>query len=294
MSDWLTYDDKRFCTIDIDNISGQKGLGIYRFILNIKFLWDELTPETAITLDRMAVNLYARDKSGGTHYLGRLEHQSHNFPKIINSKSYNSENVQFEMELTSSRIEAIEELRQGKNINLEISLEGIAFKQGVDEPRRAHVSIRHCIKQSEWLEVIEQMKYQKTMVIEIPLFEESAIPGAKDINEHLMAAKNHMLHGNYREAVGSCRDVLEKLGDSLGDDKTTLIDEMSAKEYFNKSDKMNKNERLRLVRRSVRFFSQPSRHVDEVSSKYNWNYIDARAMISFTSAIVQIINNMDK
>lgn len=199
MSYWLTYDSNRFCTIDIGNISGQKGLGIYRLIVTVGFLWDELTPETAIRVDRLAVNLYARYTNGDTQYIGRLEHHGHNFPKIVNSKSYNSENVQFVLELTSTRIEAIEELRQGKNIDLEMSFEGIAFKQGVDEPRRVHVSIRHCIKQSEWLEVIEHMEYKNTMVIEIPLFEESAIPCAKDINELLISAKNQMLHGNYRE-----------------------------------------------------------------------------------------------
>jgi hypothetical protein len=87
-----------------------------------------------------------------------------------------------------------------------------------------------------------------------------------------------MLRGEYREAVGQCRDVLESISRGLRDK-----DQQPTKPQ----QEWTKAERLQRVRSAMRLFTHPARHVDEVTATFEWSRIDAASTITMCAALLQ-------
>lgn len=104
--------------------------------------------------------------------------------------------------------------------------------------------------------------------------------------EHLKTAQTHLLKGHFRDAVGSCRDVMESLSTALSDDKYQPPETIKA--WFKDMQTMGKEERLRLVRRALRVLTNPAKHADKVSASIEWGPEDARAVIVMAAILLQM------
>jgi len=136
------------------------------------------------------------------------------------------------------------------------------------------------VNQTSWIKVLGQLGYAKLMLLEVPLLDGLG-PAFDEASGHLRKAKAAMLRGEYREAVGCCRDVIEALTRALRDK-----DEQLAKLVTNTRE-LDKAERLRLLRQALKVLTHPARHADEVAAAIEWTRTDAVAVITMTAAVMQ-------
>ena len=137
----------------------------------------------------------------------------------------------------------------------------------------------HTLNQSSRIEVLNQMGYRQSMLIEIPVMDDN-----KKSAGHLAAAEKAMRLGHYREAVGSCRDVLEAMSLSLGEQDDN-DPEFSA--LFANTRTKDKPARLRVLRRALKIMTHPARHVDDVAVRFDWDREDAESAIAMMAAMLR-------
>ena len=126
-------------------------------------------------------------------------------------------------------------------------------------------TIDHRVNQSAWIEILEQLDYQRTMLIEVPILNDGITdPRFSEARKHLQTAQTHLLGGHYRDAIGACRDVMEALTTVLNDEKDQLPEGISA--WFDSTRLMGKKERVHLVRRAFKILTHPARHADQVAT----------------------------
>ena len=278
-----TFGDRKFADLDSMNVNGLEGAGYHRLIASVVITMHDRPPEEIVEVTNLSGDLKIWDERKGHKevFLGRVLPWSDNL--IVSSPFETSPSLMtFEMEMDAKRIQAIEKIRRGGDLTLSLNLFGVA-RCGKEPPQRVEAKIFRLIGQSQWVKALESMGYSRTLLLEIPLLDDEEKPGFAEAAGHLKTAQTHLLKGHFREAVGACRDVLECLAKALGDEKETD----SVK--FENLREMNKDERLRLVRRALKIVTHPARHADEVAAQIEWGPEDARAVIMMTAALLQMV-----
>jgi hypothetical protein len=139
--------------------------------------------------------------------------------------------------------------------------------------------VQHRVNAGTWMEILGQMGYQETLVIDVP-FPTTAREGPiQEACQHLRESHALLLGGSYREAVGKCRDVLEALA--------RAIQEADADEAPALGKAATKDERYAGIRAALRFLTHPARHADQYSAKYVWTRADAQCTLAATAAVVR-------
>jgi hypothetical protein len=211
----------------------------------------------------------------GVRRLGWLRPLAVQLP-IRNTENAFSRIVTLETQLDREQLEAIEELRRGRDFNLSIVYWFSLNDAGsVVQHLQAQEVIE--INRGVWIALLEQMGYTKLALLEVPVFDDRISPDLAQASEHLHKAQDAMLRGEYREAVGCCRDVLESIGRALRD-----TDEPSKPVR-----ELTKAERLQRVRNALKVFTHPARHADEVAATFDWTRLDAATTIAMCAALVQ-------
>ena len=169
----------------------------------------------------------------------------------------------------------------GGDLALIVDLRGRVQVQG----ESALVSDRHehRVQQGAWVRVLEQMEYGRMILLEVPVPNVESAPLLVEPVRHLEKAQQAMLRGEWREAVGCCRDVLEALADVLLDAR---VQDPEVNALFEGTRFMNKEARLRTLRRALLVLCHPARHADEVAKDFEWEPRDARAVVAAVAALV--------
>jgi hypothetical protein len=217
--------------------------------------------------------------------LGYLRRQGTEFP-LTTYQHTSTRNITLEIELDARRIEAIERVRIGGDLFFRVNLCGVAHGGREKSSQPVHATLQYRANQSTWAEVLEQMDYRQTMLLEIPVPRDDTGPQLPEAAKHLQTAQTHMLRGHFRDAVGACRDVMESLSAALNDEGDQLPEVI--KSWFEGTRSMGKEERLRIVRRAIKILTHPARHADEVSTSIEWGPTDARAAIIMAAALLHL------
>lgn len=220
----------------INQVSGQRGLGFYRltFILVLN-----VDTSDAVLGDRLT-NLVG-DVFAANTPLGRAYPMPNQLP--IQPFNYVQERqVNLELEVDRARLDALENVRGAKDLAFNLNLY-TTLTDSNGNVRQVNVGGAHVLNQSAWLALLEQIGYQKTMLLEVPVPDAQQQPELAAAVRSLASAQQAMARGDYRDAVGLCRDVLEEVKRALKDD-----DDVG---FANQRD-MNKADRLRLLRRAMR------------------------------------------
>lgn len=203
-------------------------------------------------------------------------------PQFLPVRSYphaHPTHAVFTLELDADRLEAIEAARNGGDLMLQLTwLSTIADSAGTVHHDNRPEPFE--INQASWIKVLNQLGYAKLMLLEVPLFDGLG-PSFSEAAKHLRKVKAAMLPGEYREAVGCCRDVIEALTQPLGDK-----DEHMTKLVGNTRE-LDKAGRLRLLRQALKVLTHPARHADEVAAAIEWTRTDAVTVITMTAAVMQ-------
>ena len=285
MSDSWTIGPYIFAEFELKSIHGSPGLGFYRLIIRAGCTMHSKQSGQEVTVTNIGGAMEVGGKDTSARFLGYLRREAPESP-LMTYEHTNKGYLQFEIELDARRIEAIEHIRLGGDLNFTLTIYGIAHSVSDERPHTVTASLHYRANQSTWIEVLDQMGYRKTMLLEIPLLEDKVSPLFPEAAEHLKTAQTHLLKGHYRDAVGSCRDVMESLSTALNDDNFQPSETIKA--WFKDMRNMGKEERLRLIRRTLRVLTHPARHADEVSASIEWNPEDARAVIIMAATLLQM------
>lgn len=278
MRETLSLGDTAFADVRIMNVLGQHGVGFYRLAIQVSVDMHARAEDQAVTVLNLTADLYLQEGAGHGSLVGHMETREQDVP--FYSLRFNHEQwITFDLELDAARVQAIEALRMGRSLNVQLHINGTAVAPGARQLQRIRAQIRHEATQSDWIRVLDGMEYRKTLLLEVPMPATDAHEGLRQAVEHLRQAQDLLMHGRYREAVGACRDVLESLDTALGDAAAAVPD--------NQRD-WDKACRVRNLRRALKVLTHPARHADEVSAQHEWGPEDAASIVTATAALLRL------
>jgi len=270
----------------VTSVRGEQGLGFFRLQLTIDFVVEPAGSTVSQPDLPQLTDLMAEVRVDGRS-IGRFVPMS---PGYLPVRSYPERSARASVPLTCdldrARVEAIEGVRGGGHLPLDINI-NVRFSDG----SAASFGEAYVVNQGVWIEALAQMGYQRTLLVEVPIPDPDAQPELADAVALLAQSQGHLQLGHDRDAVGSLRDVLEQVKLAFGDDDT--IDPDLNRVLFADSRSMTKGERLRVLRRALMLVTHPARHRDEVSVAIDWSRIDATQMITMTAAFVNEMSAPD-
>ncbi len=259
-------------------VSGSPGLGSYW--LNVLF---EIRP-TVSTADGTVLFGLVADLVVGGKTLPRLHPQPTILPRALSS-SWSEFQVPLSCDLSRSQLEAVEEIRNGSNLQLNLTLYAQVALAGGDTWHSTG-QIQHTIGQSDWIALLGTLGYRRTLLLEVPLPDAVADPELAAAASSLGEAYHQLQIGHYRPAVAGCRDALEQLTTALGD--LAALPQPVKKSLTGQVTKTwTKAERLRLLRQAVYILSSPAHHGDSAAALFEWDREDAVAIIGMTAAVIR-------
>jgi len=266
-----------FARWDVERVTGEKGLGFHRLLLDVRLHGPGATAET--TLRGIGLRLSASG-TGGAGYLGRFEPLDRPFwyPVPLNGLDLA---IQFEAVIDLRRIDAIEAVRNGGDLDLRLTLRGIVSRS--DERHLVHEEQPYHVNQGIWVRTLEQMGYGRTLLLEVPIPEAESAPSLSESVMHLEKAQQAMHRGDWREAIACCRDVLEALAARPG-----FAEPASSEEQQTPSDrkKLPKDARFHAVWRALKQVTDLAKHADETALTTEWERRDARAVFAAVAGLV--------
>jgi hypothetical protein len=174
----LTFRSKIFGNVDFNGLRGDAGLGFFRLIAHVAIEVYSTPPEGEVAITHLAGEL-----SVNGQYLGRVHR--HGIGSAIATYNYGrQEQIEFEIELDPRRIEAIEAIRVGRDLVFGLRLRCLvgSGESSNEEPKNEEIEYR--ANQSNWIEILDQMKYRRTILVEIPTPKASS-PRQRIISESL-------------------------------------------------------------------------------------------------------------
>lgn len=269
----------RFGRGSISRVTGLPGLGFFRLALDVELSVEGLTEQGGepprLTLLEADVFLTGRP-------LGHFRPS----PTVLPIRAYGSgsthQTIRLEADLDRARLEALENVRAGGNLSLNVQLQ-----IRIDDQAQS-ANEQFDVNQGVWVGVLEQMGYRRTLLIEVPVPSDGRPAGLGTAVELLGKAQEHMLHGRDRDTVAACREVLEAIAAALGD--TEQVEPELHKVLFQGTNQMSKAERVRLLRRALRIMAHPAHHQDPAAAQIEWTRIDAAAMVTMTAGL---LNELD-
>jgi len=283
METMLTYNSYGFARILISNLQGETGLGFYRLIIQTRLFWSERKEDQLVKLSDINGELSIMFPNGDKKFVGRTFYRLSQ-SELKSRTSSHDDYLSFEIELDRVRIEAIEDGRKGGDFTFEFTFKARGMIQ--NDSTLVESKLNYQVNQSTWIKVLGEMKYRKTLLLEIPLEMDQNTQEFNDVVKYLKEAQNFFVNGRYRDSVGTCRDVLDSLNSIVKDERLTLPEEL--KSFFSHSKDMDKSERIKIMLRAIKTLTHPARHVDEVSRSFDWNMVDSKAVLAMTAALIQM------
>ena len=156
--------------------------------------------------------------------------------------------------LSGNQLDAIEKYRNSGDLRISICLSGdINYEDKVDS-FFGKESIY--IPKQQWLEALSAMKYQNTLLLEIPMPEKES-QNENGLSELLKRAQNHILNGHYQESVALCRQAIELI-EITQDDKSQA--KSANKKYKEARADMSIQERMLFLREAIKNVTHLAAH----------------------------------
>lgn len=267
--------------VKISRFQGQVGLGFYRLLVHLDLVFMRMPEGEGAILHELTGDLQIEGRYAGSLKLFQ------GLGQFSIGQYEGSLPVLLVADLSLRQLQAIEDLRQGKGLTIGVNISMTCWgklRGGTGLLRASSGYLSHQVNQGAWIEVLNELGYRKIMLLEIPELAESLSPELTDAVAYIGKALQALHRGEYREAVGCCRDVLESLTTAMGDSD---VQDTEFQAFFKDLRSKDKAARLRLVRRAMKVLSHPARHADEVATQIEWTRTDATAVITMIAALLQ-------
>ena len=263
------------------NVSGEPGVGCYRIKFRMNYttrVWPGKQYEFWNAKAEVYVN---RPLKNDFLFLGYAEPEEPIWIKTL-SKSINSFTV-FNLILNSYQVNLLEGIRNGKDLQFKLKIYGeIDGDEGSGTTRD---EIIFYVNQSQWLDILKQIKYGEYLLFEVPLPVEKEYENLKSVVDLLNQAKNHFLYGNYDDTVASCRKALESLAHQLNEKRK----QAEAKRQFKEKEQtLSKQQRILLIREVLRHLTHLAHHVSDTGEVVPFSRNEANFVMGSTAAIISL------
>ncbi len=277
----LNYNSRIIADARITSVNGMRGLGVSILRLNVEF---RKTPwradETQIGASVLWGVLNLRVDSGIARELGRMHPDLpiHLAPSPDGGVTHHT----FSIALSDAQLFAIEELRNGGNVELKLNLVASGFssqygQQAVTDDIPCRVNL------SDWARILNEFGHGDIIVlgVHLPIGEE-AVPIRSAI-EFLHQANRHLSNGEYDAVVARCRLAIESAQKILGDEVATR-EAMSL--YQKHRVSMSTLQREQMIREAVRNYAHLAHHVDGEGRVEQYGRSDATFLLTLAAALI--------
>lgn len=187
----------------------------------------------------------------------------------------------YALELSPLAMERVEAARSGGDMAFEIEVPAVVIGRDGPQVWTERVPVR--CPQSEWLRVLRECRFGRTLLFEIPMFSSDGESDDGAPARELEQARRHMLLGHFQEAVATCRRAIEALNRALGQ---VELSEQAKKQYVKSPREMSVFERELLLRVTAMNFAHLAHHADGTAER-QFDRADAILLLGITSALVQ-------
>lgn len=190
----------RFCA---EGVSGAAALDGYLLRFSVSFTLPAWKKEFG-SVESIFHNFHARAELEPNQL--RLGNPRAQAPLVITTHNYQqSGTFAFELQLSSSTVEKIEQFRAGGGLGVKMHISGERIGQ---QHATQYDDVYYRVSQSQWVDVLRQMNFGDYLLCEIPieLGDDSDLRG---IWAFMTDARELMCNGHYRSAVLECRKAFE-------------------------------------------------------------------------------------
>lgn len=272
---------------DVALHGGRPGIGLCQILFLARYMtWPADAPEALHRQQIISGRVAACAAAGGKTpvHIGRLQVEGRPLLVQYEKPAPRTQDVLLVLDLDHQRLASLERIRAGGGLSFQVVIEGrisLGAEFDIGEDQRVF-----SVNQSAWAQVLHDARYRTTLLLEVPVV-------AAEVDEHLAAAgvrlaeaRELLLVGKNRQAVRTCRDALEALGETLGDGTGTKTD---LKAMVDHPDTLDKDQRLMVLRRAAFTMACLASHAKGSASSASWDSCDARGMVTLTASLIQWI-----
>ena len=267
--------------VSILEIAAKQGLGFYQLIVNVNLRLRPWDPKQPAMITEVQGQLSAARPGRSQVLIGRL-HPVYPPVLIESGAKFAMRGLELEVQVSPQQMELLEEFRDGGKLMFAADLRARVFHRG--KPQQLGLTLSHHVNQVDWLELLESVGHSRTLLLEVPApagKEDSLFGKALD---HLRQAETSIRRGEFRDAVGQCRDVLESLTHARGEQNDQVP---GAAHLFHNVKTMSKDERVKVVRNALRYLTHQARHVDENTVNVEFHRQDASFILTMVAAVLR-------
>lgn len=256
---------------------GLPGIGCYTLSASLDF--HVTTHRRGSTLEQLRLRIEWGDN---TQSLLGIGHPDQAQPIMVPTTG--SFTVSFRLCLSSAQLEGLEQRRHGDDFVLALWF----YSTLVAGEQRNAIADRLTVQvsQSEWVKVLEGMRYQTTLLQEFgfPIH----LQDRMDIAALVSKARSHFLNGRYNECVADCRTLLEACPllseDSAGLGRARNLFSRPNTRVEDNRELMTSKERMLIVRDAVKHAANYPHHHRSEGIEYNRN--EARIILFSTLSLL--------
>ena len=226
------------------------------------------------------ISIEARVIGNGKPFLGRFLPEYPGVDLDLGKTADWDHDVVLELPLRPEQIDAIEDMRHGGELKLELRVATVL--SGLDplgSAMRWSSPNYYTLTQSEWAQVLAQLGYGKRLLLEIPIEDGALAPGYASAVTHLRNAQGALQRGAYRDVVDLCGNVLEALAKDSLKDHADLPN-------VRREETNDKARRVQYVRYGLWHLACLARHAGGITEQTTWLREDAIAVLSITATIL--------
>jgi len=192
--------------------------------------------------------------------------------------------LSFTLDLSRSRLESLEDIRNGQDLELNFWVHGLARIDGTTDAVHQHEKVT--IKQTVWTDALNETGYSKYFTFETSLPPDDD-PGFSEVQAYFTKAQQLYLQGHYSETLINCRCAMESLEKVLGIE--SLI--ADARQHFcgtkNAREGMTLEERIRLLYGATKSIAHLGAHPDgKVAIAERVMRKEAKLVLTMTGALL--------
>ncbi len=272
---WATMFGSNAVTIRAGEIQIRPGLGRHQLVVPI-----EARPTAEAAYGRRLAfsgSLSVGSLRGSGGYIG---HFHKTLPRQLAANG--TINEYLHVDIDRRQIDAIENLRNGGfSIDVQIDIEA----DGGTEYGTVTIA-EHVVARETWLRILEQIKFQRTLLVELPVPDTQAAPELATAIAFLESAQRRFLEGENRLAVEAVRQSMAAL---VGLDANSEDSDESIKLFMKKArgEESGFDDRYEIVRQALKLLADIAAHPDVAET----GPTEARSAITMAAGLLQWYSN---
>lgn len=196
-----------------------------------------------------------------------------------------TQHVLFAMQVDARQINAIEQARDGGDLDFELLIRGEGTDKSLASEQVCAVQDTWTfhVPRSTWIATLRQANVVNILLFDVPVPLGAKAPHARRAIEYLEKAKSKFLEGDYRACVAECRTAVQELGAEAWTENewsTGVLKKLALSERG-----LSKDEREVAILAAVRSYAHLAHHGESEGGNPEYTRADATFALGLTAVI---------